>query len=130
MFTNWIQGKSKYTVPTLLKQLKTGKVTGKLLVTLQQLLASSNDDCEAFIKADGFETLVALPDVRTHFLLALMWLQGNDYKEKTDEIKTEIINIIAASVKHYSVAEHFLDLNNGSLVQRYAVVNYFKIFNC
>lgn len=63
MIATNVQAKSKYTVPTLIKQLKTGKVTAKFLQTLQALLASSNDECEAFIKAEGFETLVAIPDV-------------------------------------------------------------------
>jgi hypothetical protein len=31
----------------------------------------------------------------------------------------EIINIVAATVKHYSVAQHLLDPNNGIILQRY-----------
>lgn len=121
-FTDWTKAKSKYTVPTLVKQLKTGKVTAKLLVTLQTLLASSNDECEAFIKAEGYETLIPIPDVSA-LETELTLQKENDYKEKADEIRIEIINIVAASIKHYAVAEHFLDPNNGILLQRYDNVN-------
>lgn len=52
----------KWTVPTVIKQLNTGKITLKFLSSVRDLLAQDGNNLADFIKSNGFELLLPIPD--------------------------------------------------------------------
>lgn len=52
----------KWTVPTVIKQLNTGKITLKFLSSVRDLLAQEGNNLADFIKSNGFELLLPIPD--------------------------------------------------------------------
>jgi hypothetical protein len=51
----------KWTVPTIIKQLNTGKITLKFLSSTRDTLTQGNNLAD-FIKANGFDLLMPIPD--------------------------------------------------------------------
>lgn len=102
--------KSKWTVPTVMKQLKTGKLTIKFLEAVRELLEGNETEINAFVKADGFEELLAIPDKPTD--------EKSSDKLDMNEIRIQIVWIVAATIGTYSVSERFLDINSAQLIQR------------
>jgi len=77
--------KSKWSVSTVLKQFKTGKLTLKFLATVKELLREPSDLAKFTIEK-GFQELIGLP-------------QKNDYEKKTEAIKLSIVDLVSSFAK-------------------------------
>jgi len=77
--------KSKWSVVTVLKQFKTGKLTLKFLATVKELLREA-DDLKKFTAEKGFQELIGLP-------------QKNDYEKKNEAIRLSIVDILSTFAK-------------------------------
>eukprot|EP01125_Pyxidicula_operculata_P018020 TRINITY_DN637_c0_g2_i1.p1 TRINITY_DN637_c0_g2~~TRINITY_DN637_c0_g2_i1.p1 ORF type:complete len:1597 (+),score=727.61 TRINITY_DN637_c0_g2_i1:180-4970(+) len=89
----------KWTVPSVIKQFKTGKLTMKFLASVKELLKTGTAELDEFVKSNGFETLIDLPD-------------HNDYKHKQNAIKLSIVDALCMFINDPVVYENVLDEPN------------------
>lgn len=89
----------KWTVPTVIKQLNTGKITLKFLSSVRDMLAQENNNLADFIKSNGFELLLPIPDATEikgkKFLSTFDFFDNSlNLLGKNDHLKLSIVDMI------------------------------------
>lgn len=74
----------KWSVPTVIKQLNTGKITLKFLSSTRDMLTQPGNNLADFIKLNGFDILTAIPESPENkgIILAIILLNVQSFSFK------------------------------------------------